>query len=574
MPREALPEQQPAVRDERQFLRPNEPKMEQARLPKIREDEDGVTVYQGKTIEAMERQMVETNNVLGLAQLRAATKFSSLAQQANGLALVVGGAVRDELFGKSPKDVDIECYKISPEEVERLAGELGEVNAVGKAFGIIKVKTEDGAELDISLPRTDSKVGEGHRGFEVKTDPAMSIRDAAKRRDFTWNAMSKNLLTGEIYDPFHGAQDAYNRILRVTDRERFQDDPLRVLRAAQFIGRLGLEVDPDSDNLMREMIPRLRECSPDRFLEEWKKLLLKSPKPSLGLQTLMEWGVIREFYPELADIRKLPQEAEWHPEGDVWIHTLMVVDAAKTIARRERMDHENEFELLLASLCHDLGKASTTDVEEKDGELRITSIGHETESGELARVFLEKLGTPKRTVEKVEALVKNHMVPGALYRQMLLAQREGKPVSFAKAIRHLAGRIDPATIEMLTYVAEADFLGRGPFPDPEMPNQFLLLFGDKSGAWLRRESRAIGVANEKPKPSISGKELITFGILSPKDGRVFGDVIRAADRVRDDLGWDGNAILAELHLMKSEGLDVRTMIERLLALTEPEQSAT
>lgn len=167
-------------------------------------------------------------------------------KEAGGEALLVGGSVRDVFFDKLPKDFDLEIYKLEADEIKELVQKFGKVSEVGKAFGVLKVFLGNGIDIDVSLPRTDSKVDEGHKGFDVKTDPQMSIKDAARRRDFTMNSIVADPLTGEAHDSFDGLQDIRDRTLKVTDPERFQDDPLRVMRAVQFAGRFGLTIEQKS----------------------------------------------------------------------------------------------------------------------------------------------------------------------------------------------------------------------------------------------------------------------------------------------------------------------------------------
>ncbi len=222
-------------------------------------------------------------------------RISELIKKNGGMALLVGGSVRDMLWTDKiiPKDFDLELYGLEAIEVEKIVREVGNVSDVGKAFGILKISLGNGLDIDISLPRVDSKIGVGHRGFEVKTDPNMSIPEACKRRDFTMNSVAANPLTGELFDPFNGVKDIRNKILRITDPERFRDDPLRVLRGIQFVGRFGLEIDKDTMSILQEMVPCIKELPKERIGEEWKKLLLKSPMPSVSLIAGMILGVFK-----------------------------------------------------------------------------------------------------------------------------------------------------------------------------------------------------------------------------------------------------------------------------------------
>ncbi len=250
----------------------------------------------------------------------------------------VGGFVRDMMIGVKAKDMDVEVYGVDPSVLKEMLEKLfGRVDTVGEAFGILKVRVGHGLDLDVSIPRRESKSGQGHKGFLVGSDPSLDVREAALRRDFTMNSMTYDLVTGVIFDPFGGLEDLKKRELRVTDAARFQDDPLRVLRAAQFVSRFELVVEPASFELMKKMVTRgdLNELPAERVYEEWRKMFLKSDRPSIGIELLRSLGAVEKHFPELNALIGVEQEKDWHPEGDVWRHTMMVTDqAAKIIKSR------------------------------------------------------------------------------------------------------------------------------------------------------------------------------------------------------------------------------------------------
>ena len=170
-----------------------------------------------------------------------------------GCAWVVGGTVRDTLLRIQPHDIDVEVYNLTVEKIIETLSVFGQIDEVGRSFGILKLKIDE-KEYDVSLPRSDSKVADGHKGFIVNADPFMSPKEAARRRDFTINAIMYNPLTGEFFDPFGGMKDLHNRVLRIVDPITFKEDPLRILRAMQFISRFNLTVDPDSMEYMKGML--------------------------------------------------------------------------------------------------------------------------------------------------------------------------------------------------------------------------------------------------------------------------------------------------------------------------------
>ncbi|MCI0479613.1 HD domain-containing protein [Candidatus Uhrbacteria bacterium] len=523
-------------------------------------EREGIEVFQGHRRESYAAYIENLVSPEACEAFERVCRLCEAVKAAGGRALLVGGAVRDEVLGAPSKDFDVEVYGLEPDALEELVRSFGTVKDVGKAFGILKLAEAGGTEIDISMPRTDSKVSEGHTGFDVKVDPRMSVKDAARRRDFTFNALSKDPLTGEIYDPFGGVKDLTTRTLRVTDPERFRDDPLRLLRAAQFTGRFGLAAEPETLTLLRDMVPAMKEISVDRVREEWEKLLLRSVRPSMGLTLLNGIGMVDAYYPELAALRGNAQEFEWHPEGDVWTHTLMVTDAAREIVRRRELGGETARTLMLAALCHDLGKPGTTSF--VDG--RIRSHEHDVKGVEPTQSFLGRIGTRKKDVEKVGNLVREHIWPSATY----LHQREQgtkKGSITAGAFRRLAKRLDPATIEELSYVAEADGLGVGPFLDPMHPDQLLLksvdAYGLEAGRWLRAKAEALGIYRSKPERSVMGRELIALGYAPSADPGVrFGDVISRADDCRDLLGMTKDDLF---RILRSYAGDTRAAVAAL-----------
>ncbi|MFZ1075528.1 MAG: HDIG domain-containing metalloprotein [Minisyncoccia bacterium] len=444
-------------------------------------------------------------------------EFAKAVEAIGGRACLVGGAVRDELLGMPPKDFDVEVYGVAPDQLRELAKAFGDVNEVGAAFGILKVRIGN-IDIDVSLPRRESKTGKGHKDFSISADPTMSIKEAARRRDFTMNSLAKDILTGEIYDYFGGIHDIQHRILRVTDEERFRDDPLRVLRGVQFVGRFGLTVDDTTARIMREMRGELKHLPKERLREEWIKLFLKSRKPSLGLQTAMEWGIFHEMHPELIELQNTPQEPEWHPEGDVWMHTLMVVDEAAKIIEREQLKGDDALLVMLGAFCHDFGKPLTT--EETDG--RVRSIGHEEAGAEPALRFLHEIGIEASLRIPIAHVVVEHLRPTIFY----LEEVHGGIRISDGAIKRLATRISPATLRHLVCVAEADHRGRGPFVDPDEPEKSFMPIDYPAGKWLLQKAAELGIYENKPAPVLFGRDLIALGF---KPGPLFGEAIRAAD---------------------------------------------
>lgn len=439
-------------------------------------------------------------------------QLAEAVQARGGRALLVGGLARDEVLGRPSKDYDLEIHGLPVREVAEAAGALGQVKEVGRSFGVFKLRVGD-RDVDVSLPRRDSKTGAGHRGFSIDVDPTMTPTEAARRRDFTMNAMMKDVLTGELIDPFHGQEDLHQRRLRLVDPATFRDDPLRVLRAVQFVGRFGLAVEAKTLETLRDMVPSLAELPKERLYDEWFKLFARADQPSLGLQAAKDVGLFERYFPTIERLAATPQEPEFHPEGDVWTHTKLVVDQARRLTA-DQSDNERLI-IALAAFTHDLGKVSTT--ERIDG--RIRSRDHERAGAEPTREFLERSGFPEGVIRKVLPLVTEHLKPALLYHSEL----RGQWVS-GGALRRLARRVYPATIEQLATVATADHLGRGPFPQPDGTAAWPT--SDQASEWLLREATQRRLHEGKPEPVLYGRDLVERG-WSP--GPIFGQAIRLAE---------------------------------------------
>ena len=430
---------------------------------------------------------------------------------AGGRALAVGGHVRDRLRGNASKDWDIEVFGLDLDALQSVLERFGRVIAVGRAFGVLRLAELD---VDFSLPRRDSKVGPGHRGFDVEVDPTLDFETASRRRDLTVNSMGLDPLTEELLDPHGGRADLEAGTLRAVDTATFPEDPLRGLRVAQFSARLLMAPDAELVGLCRRL--DLSEVSPERILEEFRKLLLQGVRPSRGLAFLRESGLLRHF-PELEALVGVPQDPAWHPEGDVWTHNLMVVDEAARLRRGDADD----LALMFGALCHDLGKPATTVVREG----RVRSPSHSKAGIAPTRALLERMRAPHELVERTCALVEHHLAP-ALY---------DKDGAKARAYRRLSRQLGSSgvTMELLARVARADHFGRTT-PDA-LARDFAA--GDR---FLAR-ARDLEVVEEAPRDVVQGRHLIGRG-LTP--GPRFGVLLARCREVQDERGWrDADRIL-------------------------------
>ena len=412
---------------------------------------------------------------------------------------LVGGCVRDALLEIPNKDFDLEVFGV---DYERLAGALarwGRTDLVGRSFGVVKLTTDAGETFDFTIPRRDSKIAPGHKGFAITFDPDITPPAAAARRDFTINALMFDPRRREVLDFFGGQTDLRQRVLRHTS-DAFAEDPLRVLRGMQFAARFNLTPAPETVALCHRMKASYAELAVERVREEWFKWAEKSVKPSAGLKFLAatEWI---EHFPEIKALIGTAQDPEWHPEGDVFTHTGHCCDALVQLPEWQSADRDTKIVLALAVLAHDFGKPATTQEAMKDGRLRIVSPGHEEAGGTLAETFLQRIDAPLAIRQRVVPLVVNHLA-----HLQIVTDR---------SVRRLARRLAPETIRHLGIVITADQSGR----PPRSPA--------KSGGLLALESRAaaLQLQNQAPKPLLLGRHLIELGL---EPGQSFGVILNEA----------------------------------------------
>ena len=434
-------------------------------------------------------------------------KIAETVRASGGRALLVGGCVRDELMGKQPKDWDVEVYGIEPVRLRELLDTFGIVNVVGEAFTVYKL----GAHIDVSLPRRERKTGRGHRAFFIEGAPEMSFAEAASRRDFTINAILQDPLTSEIIDPFHGQADIERGILRAVSFDTFVEDSLRVLRAAQFAARFEFRVEPETAALCQTI--DLSDLPGERIWSEIAKLLLRSRQPSIGLGWLHALGVLDQLFPEIKALIDVPQDPEWHPEGDVFVHTRLVIDRARELI--DDLPYPKQVAVMLAALAHDFGKPATTEF--IDGRLR--SRGHEEAGVEPALRFLDKLNI--HTLEgyevraQVVVLVRNHLKPGEYYKKRAEVG-DG-------AFRRLARKCE---LDLLYRVAKADSLGRNADWVPREK-----WYDAAAQEWFIERARELDVASSAPAPLLLGRYLLEMGL---QPGPRIGEITRAVYEMQLD----------------------------------------
>jgi tRNA nucleotidyltransferase (CCA-adding enzyme) len=405
---------------------------------------------------------------------------------------LVGGCIRDLVLGRQPHDLDIEISGLPPGRLHTLLTEHFSVQLVGKAFGVFKLQ---GLPIDISIPSRLLTGNESTTGLLRQSDPDMDIDEALARRDFTVNAMAWDPDTLEFRDPFNGRADLDVHVLRHIS-DCFTEDPLRVLRGMQLAARFGLTAAPETVALCKTLT---QDGQPsERLWQEWKKLLLQGVKPSLGLQFLSDCDWLR-FYPELAALQGCEQDPVWHPEGDVWIHTLHCLD---WFALECTGNQQDDLIIGLGILCHDFGKPATTTMDYG----RITSRGHEPQGEAPTRRFLERLTNQNDLINEVVPLVLYHLRPRALFDAN----------ASDSAVRRLAKQVQ--RIDRLVRVARADHAGRPPKPFDGFP----------AGSWLLERARRLEVEDQAPTPLVTGRHLLELGMLpGPRLGEVLDDCYEA-----------------------------------------------
>lgn len=442
---------------------------------------------------------------------------------AGGRGLLVGGSVIDILQDREVKDWDIEVFGLDWSRLETLFADL-KPKTVGKAFGIMKLSV-DGLDVDINIPRTDNKVGVGHSDFEITMDPMMSVREAARRRDFTINTLAVDLSTGDLVDEWGGLNDLSNGVLRATDAELFVQDPLRGLRAMQLLARKARVVEASTMLLIKAMADEFQHLPPERVGEEFKKLR-KAAKPSVGLQFLVDSGWIWNF-PELEALRGTGQSPEWHPEGDVWVHSLLAADAAAEL--RGTMSEEDHEVIFFSAMLHDVGKPETTITPEMVAageapkEMMWTAHGHDQKGMDPADRFLQRLTGPeggKKFRRKVTRLVGEHMQP------FNLRIGEAKQGAWSRLHRRLGA--DGVTLRHLASVCQCDACATS-----EDWRTRSLAGGEPN--WEHETSQRVldwawEFENQPPDPKVQGRDLIARGM---KPGREFGVILKKCLELQD-----------------------------------------
>ena len=426
-----------------------------------------------------------------LTDMEMAKKIAEAARDMGGCAYFVGGYVRDLIQGDVGKDIDIEVHGLTPDQLKGLLDSLGQRLDIGESFGIFGLR---GYSIDIAMPRKESCRGRGHRDFDVFVDPHIGTLGAAKRRDFTVNAMMQNVLTGEIIDHFGGRGDLKNGIIRHVNDDSFAEDPLRVLRGAQFAARFGFKIADETKALCQTM--DISTLPKERIMGELQKALLKAEKPSLFFEKMREMNQLSAWFSELEALIGIEQNPKYHSEGDVWVHTMMVLDQAARLKEYSG----NPLGFMLSAVTHDFGKAVATEV--IDGVVH--AYGHEVKGLPLIKTFMQRLTNEVDLTKYVLNMAELHMKPNVLAAVNASVKSSNKMLDSA---------IDP---EGLICLAIADGLGK------TSPNEYVS-YNDyfKERVAIYREYMS--------RPYVMGQDLIDAGLKPCRD---FSEYLSYAHKLR------------------------------------------
>ncbi|MBU1007514.1 HD domain-containing protein [Candidatus Dependentiae bacterium] len=426
-----------------------------------------------------------------------------------GVPYLVGGSVRDLVLGREAKDIDIEVHNISLDDFELCLRKFGDVSLIGRQFGVLRLH---GYNVDWSLPRKDS-IG---RRPTVEVDSTLTIEQACLRRDLTMNAMAIDLSNGagsdfDVIDPYGGLESLKCKTLCMVDKEKFVQDPLRFYRVMQFVGRFEMKPDDALQTVCKNMdlydVATGGALARERICEEMRKLLLKSRRPSLGFRWLYELGRLEELFPELGALVGVAQRSDYHPEGDVFEHTMQSVDAAAKLSLDD-ISLDEKFVIILGVLCHDFGKVKKTP-------------GHDVEGVPLAKSFLHRFTRHTMLVRSICKLVRYHRMPITLVEQK----------SGLKAYKRLAVKLAPeVTAKHLYFVSWADIRGRN--KDGHEPLDKAFVLGDDEIAVFLERIREAQVERGPEPPILLGRDLID----TVKPGSKMGELLKKAYKIQIDEG--------------------------------------
>ncbi|MCD7892981.1 MAG: HD domain-containing protein [Erysipelotrichaceae bacterium] len=424
--------------------------------------------------------MLDIIQVLPLAD----TIFKDIMSH-GGKVYIVGGTVRDFVLSQmnhqplNSKDMDLEIYHLSFDELKNILSHYGKVNTYGKSFAILGLNTLPG--YDFALPRKERKTGNKHQDFDVMIDSELPLEKAVERRDVTMNALMYDYENHQIIDLVGGINDIHHHIIRMVNPQTFQEDPLRILRIANFVARFEMRVDYQTQHYCQIMIKQgmLKDLSIERVYEEYKKILMSS-HPSLGFQFLKDIDALPSY---LKNLINCSQRKDYHPEGDVFNHTMLVLDLAATC---KQYSHYPEA-FMWSALLHDIGKPSVTN---EQGQ----ALQHELAGLD---VFKEvDLISNKKMREYIKVMIHYHMY------LFILARGKSRDMKYLKFLKKIDCINDGGCfcLEDLMLLSMCDYFGRG-YHDMKQYEAFLDYMDDKIDR----------LGNKAWEPIVTGKDLIANG---------------------------------------------------------------
>ncbi len=420
----------------------------------------------------------------------AALALARRLKQRGHEALFAGGCVRDRLLGHPPEDYDIATSAPPSEVLEIFPGS----NEVGAHFGVVIAK-HGGHHIEIATFRTDGSYRDGRRPESVTFS---TPQEDARRRDFTINGLFEVPETGEVIDYVGGLPDLKAGIIRAIGepKARFTEDGLRLLRAVRFAARIGFTIESDTDAALRDCAPLLDRISPERIRDEFSKILT-SPRRRAGVEHLVDTELARHFIPELLPTIGCDQPPEWHPEGDVFTHTMIMLGM---------LPGDAPLELCLATLLHDIAKPPCRTVD-PDGRIRFN--GHDSRGAEISETILRRLRYPNHVVDAVVAMVARHM-QFMNVQKMRVAKLKRFMSSPGFAMELELHRVDCASSNGFTdnyeflHAKAAEFAAEPLIPPPLVTGRDLIDMGLKPGPRFKEILDAI--QTEQLEGGISDRE--------------------------------------------------------------------
>lgn len=472
-------------------------------------------------------------------------------------AYIVGGWCRDKVMGRETSDIDLEVFNLPPVQLLHLLRTIDDYHVIEPNPNRptpFKVILEDGAHLDIVTPFIE--INDGKSGPRaVAAAPHLSLEEAASRRDFTCNSIYYDAVSDRFIDPMDGIKDIQNRCLRLTPGHTTGTlNAGMALRACWLSADLNFTLDNASKEIIKAAVEAglLDNVDKGTLTKEFLKMLCRPECPSVGLRIADELGVLRRLFPELAGLKDIPQSTTHHPEGSVFEHTMLAVDAAAQLSKH--LDDTSRFTIILGTLLHDLGKLTTTNIAHDDNRTgKITAYGHELAGVKIAKTIFKRLEIGRDTIRPVIAAIKNHMRP----LELESSKASSNPVTFDNQVRQLVRDVHPLPITSFLLVCRADRLGRASDPAAKAASLAII---DK----IEDSVKQNGFDKDPVSKLLVWQDLLALGLS--EDGHNFQHILASIEALRDK-GRIDNREKAIGYVLKNHVL-TRDALERC-GITEP-----